>query len=181
MAKNVYIASFLPGISKPTQEKWVSRELNLYMTKTDTECVLWDISKGIRRNRRLDATTTEIEHLETDDASSIEEKIASSLGLAPFDHISDIPSNAKWSEVTDPNLEAEGTKIYDLEWSERTYGSNEVLKRWRVFVQVQTKLPSKVEWYQKTAFDEDFTLIRVTSVDYPSTTDIQDAVERVCP
>jgi hypothetical protein len=182
LAKNVYVASFLPGISKPTQEKWVSRELGLYMTKTDTQSALWDISKGIRRSRRLEAATTEIEHLETDDAGSIEEKIAGPLGLTPFGHLSDIPSGAKWSEVTDSNLEAaEGTKIYDLEWGERTYGSNEVLKRWRVFIQVQTKLPSKVEWYQKTAFDEDFTLMQVTSVDYPSTTDIQDTVERVCP
>jgi hypothetical protein len=181
--KNVYIASFTPGKTEPTQEIWVSRELGLYMTKTDSGSALWDGSKGIRKSRRLDTSAIETEHLKTDDASSINEKIAGSLGLIPFDNIPNIPSNAKWTEVIARPLEAneKDNEVYELVWSEKAYDSSIVIKKWRVFVQAQTKLPSKVEWYQKTASDEDFTLLWVTLVGYPSTAEIQNTVERICP
>jgi hypothetical protein len=145
--------------------------------------VLWDITGGIRTSARLDTGTTETTRLETDATGRIEQKVAGPLGLTPFDHVSDIPGDAKWSEVVAQPLEAreKDKEVYELVWSKKTYDGSTVLKKWRVFVQVQTKLPSKVEWYQKTEFDEDFTLMQVTSVDYPSITEIQDTVERVCP
>jgi hypothetical protein len=88
--KNVYIARFVPGKAEPTQEKWVSRALNIYRTKTAEQCVLWDITDGVTKIKHLDTGAVEATRLSIEDIASIEEKMSGSLGLMPFDDISGI-------------------------------------------------------------------------------------------
>jgi hypothetical protein len=41
-AMNVHILSFVPGQSEPVEERWVSRSLNVSMSRTADRLVLWE-------------------------------------------------------------------------------------------------------------------------------------------
>ena len=106
--KNVYISKFVPDKTEPIQEKWVSRALNIYMTKTGKQLVLRDIPNGVRKTKQLDTVVTETIPLTAVSIADVEKKITGSLSLMPFYDISDVPQDAKWSRLTGDDLKGAG-------------------------------------------------------------------------
>ena len=51
---NVYILSFTSDKEESAQEKWISRDLNIYLTKSGGKLVLWDIKNKERRIKQSD-------------------------------------------------------------------------------------------------------------------------------
>ena len=177
--KNVYIATIVPNNKEPTQEKWVSRTLNIYMTKTGKQLVLWDLPNKVRKAKRLGANLIEITPLSGELIAEVEKKMSGSLGLMPFYDISDIPADAEWSRITDDSLKAtaKDTELYDLMWIEKAYDGSIVFQKWRFFVNAETNLPQKVEWYKKLAIDDGFVLETTTVVEYLSDSEIQTVIK----
>ncbi len=176
--KNVYISSFVPGKAEPIQEKWVSRTLNIYMTKTGKESVLWDIPNRTRKTKHVDTDVTKTTPLTDDSIANVERKMSGSLGLMPFYDISEIPEDAEWSRVDHENLEvAEGIEIYDLRWAERKYGGSDVFKKWRFFIDPKTNLPQKNEIYRKSSADSEYNLILVSVVEFLSGSEIRKVIK----
>ncbi len=173
--KNIYISSFVPDKKEPIQEKWVSRTLNIYMTKTGKELVLWDISNGVRKNKHLDTAIIETTPLEDNMVVRVERKMSGSLGLMPFYDLSVVPEDAEWSRVIDDGLEAitKGVEVYDLTWVEKKYGGSVIFWKWRVFAEAETNLPRRVEWYKKFAANDEFELRTVMVVECLSDGEIQ--------
>ncbi len=172
--KNVYISSFIPEKSEPTQEKWVSRTLNIYMLKIGKELDLWDISNRTRKTKHVDTDVTKTTPLTDDSFASVERKMSGSLGLTPFSDISEISEDAEWNRVDNENLEvAEGIEIYDLKWTKRKYGGSTEFKKWRIFVDAKTSLPQKVEWYTRFADDAEVVLETVKVVEYLDESEMQ--------
>jgi hypothetical protein len=96
--RNVYIASFVPGRKEPIQEKWVSRALNVYITKTEKQLVLWDFQNKVKKTKYPDSNVVETT------AKMITEigmTVTTFLGLVPFSDLSVLPAEANWSQVTD--------------------------------------------------------------------------------
>ena len=158
--RNVYIVSSEPNQTKPMQELWVSKTLNIYMTKTEKETVLWDIDNGLRKTRNLDTDVSDTVPLTDEIRASIGRKMSGSLGLMPFYDISDIPPGAQWGRVTGKGLDAriEGIEVYELVWIKKAYDGSDIFKKWRVFVNPKTNLPHRIEWYQKSTGDEEYNL-----------------------
>ncbi len=176
--KNVYISSFVPDKSEPTQEKWVSRTLNIYMTKTGKKFVLWDIPNSLRKSKNSDTGVIDTDQLTENDIAGIERKISSSLGLMPFYDISEIPPGAEWHRVEDEILEvAEGIEVYDLTWIEKKHGGSVVLQKWRVFVDSRTKLPQRTEFYEKLPAGTKYDLKSVKEVGYRSDSEIRAVIK----
>ncbi len=175
--KNVYISSFVPDKTEPTQELWISQEAGIYITKTSEQLVVWDVLKEIRKVRYVDTAVTDTTPLTDDSIASVERKMSGSLGLLPFYDISEIPEDAEWRRVDDEILEvAEEIEIYDLKWTERKYGGSAEFKIWRVFAVAKTSLPQKVEWYTRFADDAEFVLETVMVVEYLDESEIQAAI-----
>jgi hypothetical protein len=177
--RNVHIASFVPGRTKPTQERWISRTANTYMLKTEKESVLWDITKGVRKSKQLNAAITETVPLTTVSVADAETKITGSLGLMPFYDISDVPEGADWSRVADKDLEAaaKGVEVYDLTWTERAYDGSTVSKKWRFFVNAKADLPQKIEIYQILPTDTEYILKSLMAIEYLSESEIQEVIK----
>ncbi|MDD5326865.1 MAG: hypothetical protein PHY02_03510 [Phycisphaerae bacterium] len=177
--KNVYISSFVPDKTEPTQEKWVSRTLNSYMTKTAERCVFYDITDKTVRIKHLDTDVVDIARLTAEDIAGIENKIIGSLGLVPFYDISNIPQGADWNRVTDQDSEfaAKGLEVYDLAWTETTYGGSAVLKKWRFFVSIKTNLPQKIEIYQLLPAEAEYVLMSFVTVEYLDDTKILSVIK----
>jgi len=177
--KNVHITSFVPDKKEPIQEKWVSRALNIYMTKTGKQLILSDIPNGVRRSKQLDTAVTETKPLTNDDVADVEKKMTGSLGLIPFSDISEVPPDSEWSRVADDGLKDTfiGTEVYDLVWIEKAYDGSVTFRKWRVFVNVEINLPQNVEWYKKSAADDEFILETIMVVEYLSDSDVRTVIK----
>jgi hypothetical protein len=171
--KNVYISSFVPDKTEPTQERWVSRTLNIYMLKTGKELVLWDLANKLRKTKQLDTDSVETTSLSEDLIIDINKRISGSLGIMPFYDMPEIPTGSEWHRVDDAILEvAEGIEIYDLKWTETTYGSS-VFKKWRFSVDPKANLPQRIEIYRKSSADSEYNFISVIVVEFLSGSEIQ--------
>jgi hypothetical protein len=177
--KNVHIASFAPGKTRPTQEKWVSRTANTYLLKTEKESVLWDIGKGVRKSKQADTTVAETVPLTAVLVADAEKKITGSLGLMPFYDMKDIPKDAEWSHVTDGDLETtpQGIEAYDLIWPAKALDGSQVFKKWRFFVNPKTNLPERTEFYQKLPTDDKYIFISAMEVEYLSDSEMQEVIK----
>lgn len=178
--KNVYISKFAAGNAKPAEEKWISRPLNIYMAKTRKELVFWDINNKVRKIKQLDNNITETILLSNDMLADVDRKITGSLGLMPFNDMSEIPPGAAWSRIADEDVKVtfRGAEVYDLTWVEKNYGGSAVFRRWRVFVNAETNLPQRAEWYQKLTADDEFVLTAIITVEYLSEDEIQDVIKK---
>jgi hypothetical protein len=181
--KNVYISKFVPDRTEPIQEKWVSRELDIYAFKTGNQLLWWDITNRVRKIKNLDTATIETIPLTDDIIVGVEQSVGSSFGIMPFQDISEIPEGAQWVQISKEAeaLEsvAEETEAYDLTWIEKVYGGPVVFKKWRVFVDPETNLPQRTELYQRSATDSEYTLRSVRVVEYLSNSEIQSFIREV--
>ncbi len=172
--KNVHITSFTPTNKEPTQELWISKTLNIYATKTANHCVLWDITNRIRKTKQQDGGITKTAGLADDVIVGIEEKMSGVWGLIPFNNISDVPQDAEWNRVDDKSINAaKGIEVYDLMLPKRASDGSVIFWKWRVFADSESNLPRKVEWYQKSAADNEYILCSTMDVEYVSEGDIQ--------
>jgi len=173
--KNVHISRLVPDrTEEPIQERWVSRTLNIYMIKSGKQLILSDIPNVVRKIKQLDTTVTDTEPLTNDDLMDIEKKMRGSLGLTPFSDISEVPPDSEWSRVTDGGLEgvSEGIEVYDLTWVEEKQIGFVVFRKWRFFVDLETNLPQKTEFYEKAPVDSEYTLTSIIVVEYLSSSEI---------
>lgn len=179
--KNVHILKFVPDKAKPTQELWVSRTLRIYMTKTGEQWILWDLANGLRKSKHHDTNVAEMVPLNEDDIAGIETKINGTLGLIPFNDIRDIPKGAIWSRADEDDLESitQDIEVYDLILTEREYGGPLILKKWRFFVGLETNLPHRVEFYQKLATNNQYSLKSVMNVQYLSNSEMQEIIQDI--
>jgi len=179
--KNVYISSFVPDKTEPTQELWISQEAGIYITKTSEQLVVWDVLKEIRKVRYVDTAVTDTTPLTDDSVASIERKMSGSLGLMPFYDISEIAPDAEWSQVTDEALKTaeRDTEVYDLTWVRKQYGGSDKFLKWRVFVDSRTKLPQRTEFYEKLPAGTTYDLTSVKKVEYLSDNEIQSVIKDV--
>ena len=173
--KNVYLIRFVPEKSEPIQEIWISQALNIKMFKTETQCVLWDIKGKSRKSRDLNIGSIKIVELNDDILAKVEETMDVPWDLLPFDNISAVPQDAKWQQVADENVETtlSNTEVYDLVWIDKSLIGSIIHRKWRAYVEIETTLPKRIEWWEKLAEDEEYELTTAINVSYPATVEIQ--------
>ena len=100
-------------------------------------------------------------------------------GLLPFNNISTAPKGAKWQKVTDENTDTNiaNTEVYDLAWIEKGLANFIIHRRWRGYIDIETTLPRRIEWWEKLAKDEEYELTTIINVAYPSTSEIRAVIE----
>lgn len=100
-------------------------------------------------------------------------------GLLPFNNISVVPKDAKWQQVADENTETiiPNTEVYDLMWIEKSLIGSIIHRKWRAYIEIETTLPKRIEWWEKLAEDEEYELTTVINVSYPATVEIQAVIE----
>jgi hypothetical protein len=180
-ARNVHVMTFAPDKTEPTQERWVSRRLNVYMSKTDEEIVLWDISNAIRKTKHLTGDSVAATPLSVEMIAQAKEIITGSLGLVPFADLSVVPEDADWNRITGGSLEVAGgaTEMYELTWSAKGYDGSIGFRKWRVFVDPKTDLPHRTEFYRKSTPDVEYTLVSANVVEYLADDEMQAVIKEV--
>jgi hypothetical protein len=115
--------------------------------------------------------------LDNDILVKVKEIMERPLGLLPFNSMPEAPEGAEWEAVANKNLETviPGTEVYDLMWTEKKPDGPAVYNRWRGYVNIETKLPKKIEWWEKRT-EEEYKLLTIIKVAYPTAVEIQTAV-----
>jgi hypothetical protein len=176
--RNIYVASFVPGKKEPIQEKWVSRALNIYMTKTEDQLVLWNLQNKTRTIRNPDYSSVETTPLSAEMTDEIGTTLTDFLALVPFTNPSLVPKDAGWYQITDLGAEliTKDIEVYELTWIEKLNSSN-ILKKWRVFVDRRTNLPQRTEFYEKLPVNDEYTLRSIKLVKYLTDSEIQTVIK----
>jgi len=91
----------------------------------------------------------------------------------PFYDISEIPPEAEWHQVANADVGEGDTELYELTWTEKAYDDSVIFKKWRVFADIETNLPQRVEGYQRLGTDSEYTLRTVMVVEYWDENEIQ--------
>jgi hypothetical protein len=184
--RNIYIATFyqkkpdFPGEkSMPVQEQWVSKDLNAMVIKTGAEWVLWNINDRSKTTINADAASTESMKISKGMMAGLKENMYAPLNLPSLENNPDIRENMKWRQVTekDINNKIPDTGVYELSWTVKdSIGS--IVCRKRVFhVDTKTKLPFRIEFWQKSSADEEYELLTFKKVSYPAGVEIQAVLE----
>lgn len=173
--KNVCITTFYQEESNKTQEIWISRTLNIKMLKTGNTCTLWDLNTKSEKSKNLNTGLIEITKLEDALLLNIKKTMEGTLGLLPFNSMLKAPEGAKWLPVSDGNIDTDisATEKYELIWTDKKSG---VYNQWRAYVDVERKLPNKIEWLSKQQAEEEYKLSTIIRLDYTTTTKIQAAI-----
>ncbi len=177
--RSIHITSFVPENQKPVQEIWIARSSGLYVLKTENECVLWNVSDGVKRTKDSGTGNIQQTSLSSDVVSDIATKIQDSLQIMPFRTPSDIPADAKWSEVTDSEqaVKTSNTKVYELSWAEKIYGGSLIRRSLRIFTDTSTNLPQKIELFTQSAFSTEPILESIMIIEYPGDKEIVSKAE----
>lgn len=178
-AENVYIASFTPDSTEPRDEKWVSRTHGIYMLISDNKKEMYDIKNNLYRTRIIATGQTTESPLSPDNAAGTKMFLNGTFGLMPFENISELPRGSQWHRLTDRN-EQDNTSIlevYDLLWTQKTGDGSAVGNKWRVFVNAESRLPTRTEFYQILPDKQEYTLKSFNVVSYPSNDEIEAIVK----
>jgi hypothetical protein len=175
--KNACFTAFDAGKSEPTQKIWISHAMGTMMLKNDAKCVLWDVENRHSKSRDLHTGLTETAELDERGVMEIAEGMKAPWGLLPFDDMSEA-ADAKWERVPDENIEATiaNTEVYDLMWMEKGVIGSQVHNKWRGYIDIETKLPRRIERWEKRGEAGEYELITVTTVVYPTDVEIRDAI-----
>jgi hypothetical protein len=145
--KNIYIETFVPDKAEPIQEMWVSRSLNIYMiSNTNEGLVLLDTTKKHRWTKPPGRASTEVTILPDEVCTQIDTTMAGYLDLLPVENL-----NTDW-------IHKENQEVYELTWTDKSYGGSPIFRMRRYLFEPETSLPSKVEFHQKLSATDDYTL-----------------------
>ena len=99
------------------------------------------------------------------------------LGLLPFSDMPEAPEGAKWQAVANESIETviPSTQVYDLTWTEKEPDGSMVYNRWRGYIDPETRLPKKIEWWEKRA-EEEYKLLTIIKIAYPTAVEIQTVI-----
>ncbi|MFA5251319.1 MAG: hypothetical protein WC454_01890 [Phycisphaerae bacterium] len=174
MVRNIHISSFAADNQKPVQEVWVARSSGLYVIKTKDECTLSSVSNQIQKTKDLGTGIIKQTSVSGNVLAGIATRINSSLHIMPFRTPSDIPADARWSEITDSEIAVKtgSTKVYELSWVRKTYYGATVQRSWRVFMDASTNLPLKIQWFKQSASDPGPVVGSIMVIEYPGDEEI---------
>jgi hypothetical protein len=177
--KNVHIATYAPEKPEPAQEVWISTDLNIKMVNTGLQYVLWDLRDQTVSSKDSDTDSVKTTKLSRDAFVNVQKTMDVPWGLLPFDNTAVIPQHAQWKRVDDERIgiAITDTEVYDLIWTEKIIGSDSVVhKKWRGYLDIKTKLPKRIERWEKPSEEEEYKLLIVVEATYPTTVEVQAAI-----
>lgn len=168
-ATNIHMQKFFSESVGPLQEKWVSKTLGIYAVKDENGFIVWDVPNELKYTRLSGFQDTETVSMTEMQLASIQKRIQGSLGLMPFENISQMPENAEWKELQAPKLEGISpvdTLAVELVWSIPTAGGSDFRFKWRGFIEKSTNRPLRTEFYRYNKNSGKYELETVDLIEY---------------
>jgi hypothetical protein len=179
--RNVCICSFQVGHQEPYQKIWVASLMRFKLVESKEETTLWDLNNWTVKEIDKSIDYFSETPIQPDRRQKFEDSLRGSFGLVPFSDISVVKKDAQWNHVDDDSVTTTipGTEVYDLTWKRFEDEYITMYSKWRVFVNVKTDLPVRIEWYRKQIYhkrksnsDYDYVLENFSVVTYPTEAEI---------
>ncbi|MHC4337002.1 MAG: hypothetical protein ACYSTG_03495 [Planctomycetota bacterium] len=174
--RNVCLTTFIPEESEPTKKRWISESLGITMVKTQREWVLWDVKGKSKKSKDFGTGSITVTEPGKDILAKAKQTMDVPWGLLPFNDVSKIPPDSKWCQAADETIETTvpDTKVYELAWMNKGLGGSAIIHRkWRGYIDVKTKLPRRIEWWEKQAEETEYRLVTIIKVTYPTAVEIR--------
>ena len=153
----------------------VSRTSNVKFLKTGNQCTLLDINAKLEKTKNLNTGSIVITKLEDALLLKIKKTMEGTLDLLPFNSM---PKGAKWQLNEDIETAIPGTEVYDLVWTQKSLIGSIIRRKWRVYPEIETKRPKRIEWWLKLPDEEDYKLETITTISYPTEAEIQASIDK---
>jgi hypothetical protein len=165
-AGNVYITTVKADEGSLSEEKWVSRTLKTYLAKNQHRMAMWDLEKNIIRRKGSDIS--EVDKMTGLTFAGIAREMEGTLGIIPFESITDIPPDARWELLGSEALKTapHGTDGYMLQWTELKPDGLVQFRKWLVFIDPHKNLPVKTELYSKYLPEGKYALESTQTIQY---------------
>ncbi len=172
--KNIHIVRIDPQHSRVFQEIWIARGLELKIFKDGDQYVLWDIKGKARKTKNLTNGATTITPLDDETVKKVKDTLFGPLDMLPFTQIAKVPKDSKWYRLADESIKTviDDTEAYDMDWTEKSLSGSLIHRKWRGYIEIGTKLPVRIEWYDKRVTEEEYSLINTATLAYPETSEI---------
>ena len=174
--KNICITTYHKEESNKTQEIWISRTLNKKMLKTKNKCTLWDLNAKSEQTKNLITGSIVMTQLDDAVALNVKETMKGSLGLLRYNSMPEAPEGATWLPNENIDNAIPGTEVYDLVWTQKSLNGSIIHRKWRVYTDIETKQPKRIEWLMKLAEEDEYKLETITIVSYPKEAEIQASI-----
>lgn len=181
--ENICITTFEPPDNEPVRIEWVSQALNIDMFRIGEQLVLWDIENKAEITKNVSAGSVRTQRLSPEMLTKVKQSTSQRFGLVPFSSLSGL-SGALWSRVENSQAEPDmsGTDIYDLIWPEEDPASgSQKFRKWRIYLDRDTKLPKRANWYTKLQSEQEYKLESFSVITYPSRNRLQVLVRSTFP
>jgi len=182
-ARNLHISAYSGHEAELTRETWLSRSLGFYMLKNMNRFDLSDFTNKLQKIRQLDSNSVVKKELPDGAQAAIERNIAVYLNILPFSPMSDERKGSNWSRMTnkDRAVANQSGEVYELAWIDKTYSGSLVYYKRRYFVDPETSLPNKTEFYRKSPGTDEYTLQSKMVIELLSDNEMQAAVKNAFP
>ena len=185
-AGNVCVSMFQAGEVIPYQQVWTSLNMKMRLLKTgngnQAQFALWDIPNKIKMTKFLSSDSVQTLPITQEMLDELKKSDTPLSSISPFSYARDIPGQARWNHISDPEVlaVAAGSEVYELVWAQQDTISNVVLyRKWRIFVDARTNLPKRAESYVKSEIEQKYILESFVIIAYPSEREIQDIIRNV--
>ncbi|MBN2315082.1 MAG: hypothetical protein JXM79_14225 [Sedimentisphaerales bacterium] len=181
-ARNLHISTYYYSANgeQLIEEKWFSRFFGLYMYRDKKRCDLLDFPNKLQIIRNLDNNSVEKSDLPNNELQTeIEKNTAMYLNLLPFARLSDAPKGTTWERAkgNDKKITDENSTVTDLVFTETSLRDSQRTYKRKFYIDPKKSIPYKIEIYNKTSKNEDYTLENKIIVEQISDSQMQDAID----
>ena len=147
--------------------------MNVKYFKSGESRVLWDIDNKLLFKSKPGNEITK-QKLSTASIQAVSSSMQVPWSLLPFKSISDLPEGASWKEING----TDGIDIYEIQWTKKSIQGADIFTKWRGFINSDTSLPKRIEWWNKTDADGEYELKKVLQISYPDVGQIKELIEK---
>jgi hypothetical protein len=175
--------SYSGNEAKVILEQWLSRSLGFYMRRDMNKYNLSDFTSKLRKVRALGSDLVEQSKLADNTQVKIEGNTAVFLNLLPFARLSEAPQGTTWDTATDVDMTTanESCEVFDLVWTETSASGSQITFKKRFYVDPETNLPIKTEFYRKSSKSDEYILLSKIIVEQISDSQMQAAIDNAFP
>ncbi len=151
------------------------------MFKTREQYVLWDLQEKKQKTKNMDSPTISSVDVDDESVNRVAQTLTGPLNMLPFSKLAKLGKDSRRYRVDEETLEisVENMAVQEHLWKDQTSSGSLLDRKWRGFIESDTKLPTRIEWYAKNYVTLEYELVTVTEVDYPATDEMRSIIREI--
>jgi hypothetical protein len=159
--RNVRVIAFNPVTEEVMYELWVSRDLNLMGMVTGQECVVYDLTTK-EREELVAGRVSRIDDAGMGRARALADAC---LGFS----LTSVPADATWMRSMGDGKR----EVYELTWTNQTYGGRDMLVKHEFVVDPATRLPVSLRRFYWDPLEQNWQCASMVRLDYTTGAEVR--------